>query len=153
MILPAATTESLEHIRRNFRLIRSKDAGPFMLTIDLFFADPAVHQAFLTSRVLDEAIVAELYRVAPEQVERYVEALAADQPIAAEAMAAIGELAERVEWNLRAVSAAAHGMALRAYLSAGRRSNKRCVSFNSRPLSAMTHWLSRKTNKRSSTMF
>ena len=29
----------LEQVRRDFRLIRSKDAGPFMLTLDLFFAD------------------------------------------------------------------------------------------------------------------
>lgn len=71
MILPAATTDGLEHIRRNFRLIRSKDAGPFMLTIDLFFADPSVHQAFVSSGVLDERVIAELYRVRPEQVERY----------------------------------------------------------------------------------
>jgi hypothetical protein len=71
MMLPAATSEGLEHIRRNFRLIRSKDAGPFMLTIDLFFADPAVYEAFVTGGVLDEGIIAELYRVRPEQVERY----------------------------------------------------------------------------------
>ena len=71
MMLPAATAEGLEHIRRNFRLIRSKDAGPFMLTIDLFFADPSVYQAFSGSGVLDARIIAELYRVAPEQVERY----------------------------------------------------------------------------------
>lgn len=71
MMVPAATAEGLERIRRNFRLIRSKDAGPFMLTIDLFFADPSVYQAFSGSGVLDAHIIAELYRVAPEQVERY----------------------------------------------------------------------------------
>ena len=71
MMLPAATAEGLERIRRNFRLIRSKDAGPFMLTIDLFFADPSVHQAFVASGALDEGVIADLYRVQPEQVERY----------------------------------------------------------------------------------
>jgi Domain of unknown function (DUF4387) len=69
---PAATTaEGLERIRRNFRLIRSKDAGPFMLTIDLFFADAAVYEAFRASRVLDKRVVAKLYRVRPEEVETY----------------------------------------------------------------------------------
>ncbi len=65
------TADGLERVRGNFRLIRSKDAGPFMLTIDLFFADPAVHEAFRASRVLDPAVIATLYRVRPEDVESY----------------------------------------------------------------------------------
>jgi hypothetical protein len=71
MLLPAATAEGLEHVRRNFRLIRSKDAGPFMLTLDLFFADPSVHEAFRASGVLDESIIAQLYGVDPAEVDSY----------------------------------------------------------------------------------
>ncbi len=69
--LPAATAEGLEHVRRNFRLIRSKDAGPFMLTIDLFFADASVHEAFRASGVLGESVIAQLFRVPPEEVASY----------------------------------------------------------------------------------
>jgi hypothetical protein len=71
MMLPAATPEGLEHVRQNFRLIHSKDAGPFMLTIDLFFADPAVHEALRSSGALEPHVIAELYRVRPEEVESY----------------------------------------------------------------------------------
>ncbi|HEX4017310.1 MAG TPA: DUF4387 family protein [Frankiaceae bacterium] len=69
--LPAATSEGLEHIRRNFRLIRSKDAGPFMLTLDLFFADAEVHEAFRSSGVLAAAVIAQLYGVAADEVDSY----------------------------------------------------------------------------------
>ncbi len=65
------TPDGLDQVRRNFRLIRSKDAGPFMLTIDLFFADAAVHEAFRASRVLSPEVIARLYRLRPEDVEAY----------------------------------------------------------------------------------
>jgi hypothetical protein len=71
LLLPAATAEGLEHVRRNFRLIRSKDAGPFMLTLDLFFADASVHEAFRASGVLDVSIIAQLYGVAADEVDSY----------------------------------------------------------------------------------
>ncbi len=64
-------TAGLEHVRRNFRLIRSKNAGPFMLTLDLFFADASVHQAFRASGVLDAGVIAQLYRVDPKDVDSY----------------------------------------------------------------------------------
>ena len=61
----------LEEIRRHFRLIRSKDAGPFMLTLDLFFADAETHQAFRDSGALTAAAIAKLYRVDPGEVDIY----------------------------------------------------------------------------------
>jgi len=70
MIAPA-TDAGLEHVRRHFRLIRSKDAGPFMLTLDLFFADADVHQTFRNSGALAPAVLAELYRVDPDEVDVY----------------------------------------------------------------------------------
>ena len=36
----------LDNVSRYFSLIRSKDAGPFMLTLDLFFADEHSRRAF-----------------------------------------------------------------------------------------------------------
>ena len=59
-MLPAATSEGLEHIRRNFRLIRSKDAGPFMLTIDLFCHDAASYRRVRESGVVTRETFAEL---------------------------------------------------------------------------------------------
>ena len=70
MIAPA-TESGLEHIRRHFRLIRSKDAGPFMLTLDLFFADAEVHRAFRDSGALAPGVIAQLYRVDPAEVDVY----------------------------------------------------------------------------------
>jgi hypothetical protein len=67
----AVTPEGLEHVRRNFRLIRSKDAGPFMLTLDLFFADADVHRAFRESGLLEAGPVAELYGIDPAEVDTY----------------------------------------------------------------------------------
>jgi Domain of unknown function (DUF4387) len=63
------SSEGLEAVRRCFRLIRSKDAGPFMLTLDLFFADAGTHRAFRTADVLSAATIAGLYRVDPGEVE------------------------------------------------------------------------------------
>ena len=69
--LPPITADGLDRVRRDFRLIRSKDAGPFMLTIDLFFADPATHEAYRRSHVLTPDVFAALYRVAETEVESY----------------------------------------------------------------------------------
>jgi hypothetical protein len=52
-----------------FRLIRSKDAGPFMLTIDLFCHDADAYRRVVDSGVLTAEAFVELYGVAAEQVE------------------------------------------------------------------------------------
>jgi hypothetical protein len=52
-----------------FRLIRSKDAGPFMLTIDLFCHDAAAYDRVLGSGLVTPATFAELYGVATDDVE------------------------------------------------------------------------------------
>jgi Domain of unknown function (DUF4387) len=58
-------------ISDDFRLIRSKDAGPFMLTIDLFFADSATRERYLASGLFDAAAIGELYGVDAAEVTRY----------------------------------------------------------------------------------
>ena len=52
-----------------FRLIRSKDAGPFMLTIDLFCHDEAAYHRVLDSGLISPGTFAELYGVATSDVE------------------------------------------------------------------------------------
>ena len=59
-------------LARHFKLIRSKDAGPFMLTIDLFFADRESREAFLGSGVLDPDSIGTLYGVPADDVQRWV---------------------------------------------------------------------------------
>ncbi|HUJ65581.1 MAG TPA: DUF4387 family protein [Acidimicrobiales bacterium] len=59
----------LSNVTRHFNLIRSKDAGPFMLTIDLFFSDEHARRAFRDSGVLSAERIGELYRVDPAQVQ------------------------------------------------------------------------------------
>jgi hypothetical protein len=54
------------------RLIRSKNAGPFELTFDIMFDDPALFERVRTSGVLDQALVSRLYRVPVDQVKFFV---------------------------------------------------------------------------------
>jgi hypothetical protein len=49
-------------------LIRSKNAGPFWMTIDVFFATDADYRCVDQSGVLTEEVVARLYRVDPAGV-------------------------------------------------------------------------------------
>jgi hypothetical protein len=42
-------------------LIRSKNAGPFLLTFDVLFTDPDVYRRVKDSKVLDAALIARLY--------------------------------------------------------------------------------------------
>jgi hypothetical protein len=46
------------------QVIRSKNAGPFEITFDVIFADPALYRRVRDSGVLTPELVTELYRVA-----------------------------------------------------------------------------------------
>lgn len=61
----------LDNVPRHFSLIRSKDAGPFMLTIDLFFADADSHRAFVHADVFSAARIGALYGIEPSRVQIY----------------------------------------------------------------------------------
>ena len=54
------------------RLVRSKNAGPFLLTFDIMFEDRATYEAVKRSGVIDKKLIAALYRVPEDQV-RFVE--------------------------------------------------------------------------------
>jgi hypothetical protein len=56
-------------IGRYCTLVRSKDAGPFMLTLDLFFVDAHVRRAL--TPVLSPERIGALYGVDPSTVEVY----------------------------------------------------------------------------------
>jgi hypothetical protein len=61
----------LANVAEHFTLVRSKDAGPFMLTIDLFFAGADSRRAFLDAGVFSAERIGDLYGVDPAQVQIY----------------------------------------------------------------------------------
>lgn len=61
--------DRVSNLTRTFRLIRSKDAGPFMLTIDLFCHDGDTYERVVASGLVTAATFAELYGVEPANVE------------------------------------------------------------------------------------
>src|SRR4051812_31427166 len=54
------------------RLVRSKNARPFMLTIDVMFADAAAFDRAMASGLLDPARVAAMYDRDPATVSSFV---------------------------------------------------------------------------------
>lgn len=50
------------------RLIRSKNAGPFVLTFDVMFEEEETYRRVLASRVLTKGVFARLYRVPESDV-------------------------------------------------------------------------------------
>ncbi|MEA5012806.1 MAG: DUF4387 domain-containing protein [Angelakisella sp.] len=58
------------------KLIRSKNAGPFMLTIDIIFPDDKSYKKAASLSQLSAEHVAELYHVEPSCMQRYLAPLA-----------------------------------------------------------------------------
>jgi Domain of unknown function (DUF4387) len=56
-------------IRELVSSVRSKNAGPFSLTFDLFFPDAATWQEVVDQSVLTPGRVADLYGLRPEEVQ------------------------------------------------------------------------------------
>ncbi|MEE2522443.1 DUF4387 domain-containing protein [Pseudarthrobacter sp. J75] len=53
------------------RLIRSKNAGPWMLTIDIMLPDRSTFQRVVNAQVLDKALIGRLFGISPEDAEIY----------------------------------------------------------------------------------
>lgn len=49
-------------------LIRSKNAGPFLMTIDIMFDDPATFEAVRRSGVITRGLIARTYGMAEEDI-------------------------------------------------------------------------------------
>ncbi len=54
------------------RVLRSKNAGPFELTLDVMFDDDETYQTVKRSGVIDRELVCRLYRLRPEDVYHLV---------------------------------------------------------------------------------
>jgi hypothetical protein len=50
------------------KVIRSKNAGPFCLTLDILFADQGSYQRVVDANVITRERMSELYRQPPEEV-------------------------------------------------------------------------------------
>ena len=54
-------------------IIRSKNAGPYELTLDIMFNDYDVFEKVCAAKVINEETVCELYRITPDQIICIVE--------------------------------------------------------------------------------
>ena len=77
-----------------FRLIRSKDAGPFMLTTDLFCHDADAYERVVSSGLLTPDAFAGLYGVDPAEVEVHLVAAINAIKVSFPRPVASGELAD-----------------------------------------------------------
>lgn len=59
----------LDELCQNFTLVRSKCAGPFMLTIDLMFTDAESRERLVASGLIAPEAIATLYGVDEAQVQ------------------------------------------------------------------------------------
>ena len=50
-------------------VLRSKSAGPFRNTFDIFFAEEGPYQRVKNSGILNKEFIAKLYRIRPEEVQ------------------------------------------------------------------------------------
>jgi len=53
------------------KLIRSKNAGPFVLTLDIMFDDNETYEKVKSTGVLTKSNIAKLYDVDEEQIHQY----------------------------------------------------------------------------------
>jgi hypothetical protein len=56
-------------LRELARLIRSKNAGPFMLTIDIMFSDAEAYKRARDAGVISKGLVSSLYNIDPKSVQ------------------------------------------------------------------------------------
>ena len=55
-------------IREAARVIRSKNSGPYELTLDVIFADRRYFDLFRSRGIISTELISRLYRVAPSEV-------------------------------------------------------------------------------------
>jgi hypothetical protein len=67
------TTVAMRTIGEIATFVTSKNAGPFLLTLDIVFPDEATYRRFVAGHPLDRATVAGLYGLAPEAVVDIIE--------------------------------------------------------------------------------
>jgi hypothetical protein len=66
------TMPTVVRLRELAHIVRSKNAGPTVLTLDVFFNDAAAYERAASSEALAPGAVAALYGAAPGSVQRYL---------------------------------------------------------------------------------
>src|SRR5262245_31750693 len=61
----------MARLRELARLIRSKNAGPFELTIDILFADQPTYERVKRSGRVNVELIADMFRLDPEKVRLF----------------------------------------------------------------------------------
>ncbi|MGE4334714.1 MAG: DUF4387 domain-containing protein [Pigmentiphaga sp.] len=61
----------MARLRDLAKLIRTKNAGPFQLTMDIMFPDAATYRHVADSAVVSVPLIARMFKVAPEQVKLF----------------------------------------------------------------------------------
>jgi len=54
------------------KLIRSKNAGPFIITIDILFETEELYRKVVGTGVLSKELISELYRIPKDDVQMYL---------------------------------------------------------------------------------
>jgi Domain of unknown function (DUF4387) len=54
-------------------VVRSKNAGPFRLTVDILFKDEATYRRVKASKTITPELIARLYGLRPDQITDFVE--------------------------------------------------------------------------------
>jgi hypothetical protein len=70
---PATDDERLVPLRDLVTIVRSKNAGPFRLTLDMLFKDEATYRLVKASGVITLERIAQLYGIRPDQITTFVE--------------------------------------------------------------------------------
>jgi hypothetical protein len=65
---PATSLEPPRTLIDIAKIVRSKNAGPYEITMDVIFDDPAVYQTVKTSRILGPEVISKLYAVPVEEI-------------------------------------------------------------------------------------
>ena len=60
------------HLRDVAKVIRSKNSGPFELTLDVMFPDEAIYRRFRDARIFTPGAIAALYGIPVERVLKVV---------------------------------------------------------------------------------
>jgi len=53
-------------------VLRSKNSGPFEITVDVLFNDPVIYHKIKADGLINKEVVSELYNIAPEQITHII---------------------------------------------------------------------------------
>ncbi len=58
-------------------IIRSKNSGPYELTLDIMFKDQAVYEKVCAKKIINEQLICDLYKITPDKIINIIDFLPA----------------------------------------------------------------------------